>query len=327
MNGGEDLGEKFEKWQRTARERIEEIDRKLGISEKVESSIKSAAEQASRGAEKLKSEAEKTELGKEAVRITESTVEAAGSAAKAAWDASQPLREKAESAAGSAAKVAADAAKTIADKISDTAQKAGSAARSSAEAFSFGLDLTSALDSASRRARQAAAWVSENPLYALSTAGSGLVGAGLGLAFTTMSSHWLMNSALPVWMVKLLSKRFNGYLKSQEEKLAAGKLDEAEQERLAFQKDIALYVGAPMIAGFAFSSGAVLLANVLDPKTITGAPLSWLIGGSPFLEGIWFFANGVVCIKCGIDVVFMALGRPEAADEMINKARKLLPSA
>ena len=35
------------------------------------------------------------------------------------------------------------------------------------------------------------------------------------------------------------------------------------------------------------AANAVMMTNILNPKTITGAPLDWLIGGSPLLEGVW----------------------------------------
>ena len=50
-----------------------------------------------------------------------------------------------------------------------------------------------------------------------------------------------------------------------------------------------------------------MLTNVFNPKEITGAPISWLLGGNPLLEGVWFFANGVVCIQTSYDLFMIAL--------------------
>ena len=95
------------------------------------------------------------------------------------------------------------------------------------------------------------------------------IGAGLGVVFTGISSHWLLNSAIPTWSVKKLSEQFNDYLKRREEMIAKGQLSEADAERIRFERDIAKRIGAPLLGAFSFASGAVMMTNILDPKNIT----------------------------------------------------------
>ena len=54
-----DYKERFEKWQRDAKEKFEEIDEQLGLSDKVEGSVKVARETAKKGAEAIRENAEK----------------------------------------------------------------------------------------------------------------------------------------------------------------------------------------------------------------------------------------------------------------------------
>lgn len=153
------------------------------------------------------------------------------------------------------------------------------------------------------------------------------VGAGIGVVFTGISSHWLFNSALPAWSVKKLTEQFNGYLKKQQELIENGNLSEADAERVKFERDIARRIGAPLLGAFSFASGAVMLTNVLNPKTVTGAPISWLLGGNPLLEGVWFFGNGVVCIQTSYDLFMIALEDQEDVQKMVKEIKGLLPEA
>jgi hypothetical protein len=50
-----------------------------------------------------------------------------------------------------------------------------------------------------------------------------------------------------------------------------------------------------------------MMTNIFNPKTITGAPIDWLLGGNPLLEGVWFFGNGLVCFKTSYDFFMFAL--------------------
>ena len=332
-----DLKEQFDKWQREAKKSFEAIDERLGISEKIEHGAKTVAETAQKGAEHIRHEAERSEAGRRAVNAVEEGVRAAEGAAKKAWDISEPLRNAAGSAlddaaetaknAGKAAVEMADAAEnTAADVFNRTRDAVESGARRAAQALSFGAAWTRTIDSAFETARRTGEWVTSYPLRAAAAGSSLIIGAGLGVVFTGISSHWLFNSALPAWSVKKLGEQFIGYLRSQEDLIAKGSLSEAEAERVKFERDIVKLVGAPLLGAFSFASGAVMMTNVLNPKEITGAPLSWLLGGNPLLEGVWFFGNGLVCFKTGYDVFMIALDDNRDVERMMRSVKALLPA-
>lgn len=326
-----DYKDRFDKWQREAKEKFGEIDKQLGLKEKIEEGARVVVETAQKSAEKIKVEAEKSGVTKEAIKVAEQTVKAAGKSAKKAWDASEPVREAAEGAAGKTSEAASDvisvAVKKAGEFFDDAKETVGSGARRAADVFNFGASWTRTIDSTVRSISKASGWVQENPLQAAATGASMAVGAGLGVVFTGLSSHWLFNSALPTWSVKKLGESFNDYLKSQEEKIAAGDLDEAKAERIKFEADIARRIGAPMLGAFSFASGAVLMTNIFNPKTITGAPLDWLIGGNPLLEGVWFFGNGMVCLKTSYDFFMIALDGDKDVERIVKEVKGMLPGS
>src|SRR5919201_1859133 len=117
---------------------------------------------------------------------------------------------------------------------------------------------------------------------------------GLDAVLLGAHPHWLTHSALPVWAVRRLGKKFDGYLRERERLVAAGELDEAERKRLEFERKMVRYVGAPLLGAFSCAAGVAIWAQILQPGPIVGAPISWLLGGNPVLDGIWLFAKGVV---------------------------------
>jgi hypothetical protein len=203
----------------------------------------------------------------------------------------------------------------------------GTNAKRAAKAFSFGASWTRTIDSAMRSLSSASGWAQENPLQAAATGVSMAVGAGLGVVFTGISSHWLFNSALPAWSVKMIGEQFHEFLKRKEELIEEGRLTEAEAAQIRFERDIARRIGAPMLGAFSFASGAVMMTNVLNPKEVTGAPISWLLGGNPLLEGVWFFGNGMVCFKTSYDFFMIALDGHKDVEKMVKEIKGLLPEA
>lgn len=332
-----DYKERFDKWQRDAKEKFEEIDKQLGIKEKIGESARVVVETAQKGAEKIKNEAEKSEVGKQAVKVAGETIRTAEDTARKVWDASEPVRDVAEDAGEKAGGAVVDAGRTAADIIASAGEKAGEIfegardvvgtnAKRAATAFNIGAGWTRTFDSAMRSLRSASGWIQEKPLQATATGVSMAVGAGLGAVFTGLSSHWLFNSALPAWSVQKISREFNEFLKRKEELIADGRLTEAEADRIRFERDIARTIGAPMLGAFSFASGAVMMTNVLNPKTITGAPIDWIIGGNPLLEGVWFFGNGMVCFKTSYDFFMIALDGQKDVEKMVKEIKGLLPA-
>lgn len=338
-----DYKERFEQWQRTTKEKFEEIDKQLGLKEKFEEGAKVVKETAQKGAEsfkegaqRIKTEAEKSEVGKQAVKVAEETVKTAEKTAKKAWEASEGVRNVAEDAGEKAGEVLKSAGEKAGEVIGVAAGKAGevfeetrttfeSTAQKVAKAVGLGASWTRTLDSAFKTVQQTADWLTEKPLQAAATSVSIVVGAGLGAGMTLMSSNWLFNSALPAWSVKKVSEQFTNYLESQEELVKKGDLTKAEAERAQFEREIVKYVGAPLLGAFSFGAGAMMWANMFSPKTITGAPISWILNGNPLLEGVWLFGNGIVCFKTGYEFFMVALEDHEDVQRMMKELKGLLP--
>ena len=326
-----DYKDRFGKWQKDAKEKFEEIDKQLGLKEKIGESARAVASTAKAGAEKIKAEAEKSEVGKTAVKVAETTIKTAEETAKKAWEVSEPVRDVAEDVGKAAGKTAAEVISSAGEKAGEVFEGAkdtiGSGAKSVGKAFNLGIGFSRTVDSAMSAFSKTSAWVMENPLQAATTGVSMAVGAGLGVVFTGISSHWLFNSALPTWSVKKIAEQFNEFLKRKEELIEKGRLTEAEAERVKFERDIAKRIGAPLLGAFSFASGAVMMTNILNPKTITGAPIDWLIGGNPLLEGVWFFGNGMVCFKTSYDFFMIALDGDADVERMVKEVKGMLPQA
>jgi FtsH-binding integral membrane protein len=116
-------------------------------------------------------------------------------------------------------------------------------------------------------------------------------------------------------------------LKKQEDLIGRGALGEAEQQRAEFERKIAKYVGAPLLGAFSCAAGAAMWAQIFQPGAITGAPISWLLGGNPFLDGVWLFANGVICFHQGYKFFMIALANQEEVARVVREIKGLLPAA
>ncbi len=191
--------------------------------------------------------------------------------------------------------------------------------------LALGVSWTRTIDSAFRTISTTSTWVQEKPLQAIASGTSVAVGAGLGVVFTGLSSHWFFNSAIPAATVKFVAGKFDDHLKSQDALSKKGNLSKAETERLQFERDITKYVGAPLLGAFSFASGAVMMTNIFNPRTITGAPIDWILRGNPILEGVWFFGNGMVCIKTGYDFFMISLEDHKDVQRIVKEVKGLLP--
>lgn len=340
-----DYKERFEEWQKAAKEKLGEIDKQFGIKDKIEEGAKAVKETAQKGAEtlkegvdKIKAEAEKSELGKQAVKVAEDTAKTAGKTAKKAWEASEPIRNVAEDAGEKAGDVIKEAGQKAGEVINFTAERAGEVfdeARESVETtaqriskmLGLGVSWTKTIDSTIKTLNKTTEWVTENPVQAATTGVSMVVGAGLGAGFTLLSSNWFFHSALPFYGVKKVGDEFQNYLKKQEEQISKGELSDAEAERIKFEREIVKYVGAPLLGAFSCAAGAMMWAQIFSPKTITGAPISWLLGGNPILEGVWLFGNGTLCLKYGYEFFMVSLEDQEEVQRIVKEIKGMLPKA
>jgi hypothetical protein len=150
---------------------------------------------------------------------------------------------------------------------------------------------------------------------------------GLDAVLLGSHPHWLTHSALPVYGLRKASEKFDNYLKKQEGLIARGELAEAEQQRVEFERKVAKYVGAPLLGAFSCAAGAAMWAQIFQPGAITGAPISWLLGGNPFLDGVWLFANGVICFHQGYKFFMIALANQEEVVRVVREIKGLLPAA
>lgn len=322
-----DYKEAFEKWQKRATQKFEEIDAQLGLKEKIEDGAKVMYDVARTGADRIKTEAERSDLGKRAVKAADDVIGTAGNAARSVWDVSEPVRDAAADVGKTAGGAVFDTAERAGEVIEDTVNSVGNNTKRVVKVVGLGSSIGSTFAAGTSAAQKAADWAKNDPMRAAATGAAMAIGAGLGIVVTGISSHWLLNSAIPTWTVKKLADSFDGYLRRRERLIFDGQLSQAERERVEFERDLAKRVGAPLLGSFAIASGAVMMANVFNPTVLTGFPIGNIIGGNPILEGVWFFGNGVVCLKTGYDFFMIALDDDEDVDRLVREIKGLLPVA
>jgi hypothetical protein len=301
--------ERLEEWQQAARRKARELDEKYSISDIVGEAAKRGADTVASGAERLRAEAE---------RLTddEEVNETARRAASQVKKAGKVVRD----AAGDTGKRVFDDAKTYYDRAS--------------QIYDASARFTRASTAATAGALKARDWVKANPGKAAVVSVSLVLGIRAGAAFPGLDAvllgshpHWFTHSALPVWGMRKASEKFDNYLKKQEELIGRGELDEAAQQRVEFERKIAKYVGAPLLGAFSCAAGAAMWAQIFQPGAITGIPISWLLGGNPFLDGVWLFANGVICFHQGYKFFMIALANQEEVTRVVREIKGLLPAA
>jgi hypothetical protein len=313
-----DYKEKFDEWQQAARRKARELDEKYAISDIVGEGARVAGEAAKRGAETMADGAERLRAEAERLSEDEEVSEATRRAAKGVKMAGDKFRD-----------VAGDASKK-AGEVFDDAKKHYDRA---SQVFDKGARLTRASSAATVGVLKAKNWIQQNPGKAAVVTVSLVLGVRAGAAFPGLDAvllgahpHWLTHSALPVYGLRKAGEKFDGYLKKREELIGRGELDEAEQQRLEFERNVAKYVGAPLLGAFSCAAGAAMWAQIFQPGPIVGAPISWLLGGNPFLDGIWLFANGVICFHQGYKFFMIALANQEEVHRVVREIKGLLPA-
>lgn len=324
-----DYRDKLEEWREAARRKAREMDEKYNIRERVEEGAKAAGEAARRGAEKVSSGAERARA--EAERLGED-FDVQGHA--------QDVREQ----AGRAAEEAGRAAREAGEKLRAAGRSAGERAGEvfggakkyydrAARAYDVGARATRLTTASSVGLFRAYDWARENPKRAIVVTLSLATGVRLGAAFPGLDGvllgahpHWFTHSALPVWAMSRLGKKFDSYLQEREDLMAGGELDEAERKRVEFERKMVRYVGAPLLGAFSCAAGVAMWAQILQPGPIVGAPISWLLGGNPILDGVWLFANGVVCFHQGYRFFMIALKDVDDVSRIVREIKGLLPA-
>jgi hypothetical protein len=314
-----DYKEKLDELHRAARRKARELDEEFGIKDLVEEGARAAGAAAKRGADTVVSGAEQIRAEAERLADEKQLRETANQAVRRAKDAGEFIR----GAAGDAGKKAGEVFDEAKSYVSSASKVAGKGVRA-----------TRASAAATAGIMKAKDWVKENPGKAAVVSFSLILGVRMGAAFPGLDAvllgshpHWLTHSALPVWGLQKASEKFDGYLRKQEELIAAGKLSEAERERIEFQRKITKYVGAPLLGAFSCAAGAAMFAQIVSPGAITGAPISWLLGGNPFLDGVWLFANGVICFHQGYKFFMIALADQDEVNRVVREIKGLLPAS
>lgn len=313
-----DYKEKLDEWQQAARRKARELDEKFAISDLVGEGARVAGEAAKRGAETMANGAERLRSEAERLSEDEEVSEATRRAAKGVKVAGEKVRDVAGEGVRKAGEVFDDAKKHY-DRAS--------------QVFDKGARLTRASSAATVGVLKAKEWIKANPGKAAVVSVSLVLGIRAGAAFPGLDAvllgahpHWLTHSALPVYGLRKASEKFDDYLKKREELIGRGELDEAEQQRVEFERDIAKYVGAPLLGAFSCAAGAAMWAQIFQPGPIVGAPISWLLGGNPFLDGIWLFSNGVICFHQGYKFFMIALANQEEVTRVVREIKGLLPA-
>jgi hypothetical protein len=316
-----DYKEKIDEWQRVVRRKARELDEKYAVSNLVEDGARAASEVAKQGVDTLANGAEKLRVEAERLAEDRDVSETAKRAAKHARRAGKKASEVIRNAAGEAGIKAGEAveeAKTYYDRAAKVYNTSARVSRASSAATT---GLIKARD-----------WIKENPGKAALVSVSLVLGVRAGAAFPGLDAvllgshpHWLTHSALPVYGLRKVSEKFDSYLKRQEELIGTGALSEAEENRVEFERKIAKYVGAPLLGAFSCAAGAAMWAQIAQPGRITGAPISWLLGGNPFLDGVWLFANGVICFHQGYKFFMIALADQAEVAKVVREIKGLLP--
>ena len=322
-----DYKEKLDEWQKTVRRKARELDEKFALSDLVDEGSRVAGDAAKRGADTIASGAEKLragaellagdgDLGNTARRAADEAVRGAEKAGKIIQDAAGDVGKQASKTAGEVF----DDAKTYYDRASHFYETSAKVTRASTAATAGIL-----------KARE---WIKKNPGKAALVSFSLVVGVRMGTALPGLDAvllgahpHWLTHSALPIFGARKLSEKFNDYIRKQEQLIADGQLDEAERKRVEFARNLTKYVGAPLLGAVSCAAGAVMFAQILQPGSVVGAPVSWLVGGNPFLGTVWLFANGVICFHEGYKFFMIALADQDEVNRVVREIKGLLPAA
>lgn len=317
-----DYRDKLDEWQRAARRKARELDEKYDIKGRVEEGARVAQDAAKRGAESFATGAERVRA--EAERFGDET------------DVRERARHAAEETARRA-REAGDAFRNVAGSAGEKADEVFEAAKNyyerASQFYDVGARFTRASAASTAGLLKARGWIKENPGKAALVTFSLIAGVRLGASFPGLDAvllgshpHWLTHSALPVYGLRKVSEKFDGYLRKQESLIEKGDLTEAERERIEFERKITKYVGAPLLGAFSCAAGAAMFAQIFQPGRITGAPVSWLLGGNPFLDSVWLFANGVICFHQGYKFFMIALADQREVARVVREIKGLLPA-
>lgn len=316
-----------------ARRKTQELDEKFKLKDKLEEGVRAASEAARKGVEVVGDAVNNTreQAGKidEQFGVSEkvkATSEQAGEVLRSGAQAAKQVAT--DAGAGAFVKTAEDTAKDVFGSAANYYKRAE-------QAYNFSASSARATEAAISGFDKARTWIKENPgktavvtfsMIAGIRVGAALPALGATILGAGMVNDLFFNSALPVVGLRKLTEKYNDYLKDQEAKLASGEIDEAERASLEFQRNMTKYVGAPLLGAFSVAAGATMISAAFSGATVTGLPLSLILGANPLLNGIWFFANGVICISEGYKFFMIALADQAEVERVVREIKGLLPA-
>jgi hypothetical protein len=321
---------KLDEIRRRAEEAARKLDEKYDISSKVEEGRRAATDVIRKGtdaataglnaareeASRIDREHKITERAREGARKVEETVRNSGAKEKAKETASE----------------FAEDAKATASDIFGSARRYYESATGAAKSSVSAARLPASVKGAVSNARK---WVKANPGKAAIVSLAFIAGTRAGSAFSALdvtllgaggAGNWLFHSAIVPYGLRKLSEKYEAYLKRQEALLAEGRLSEAEQSRVKFERDMAKYVGAPLLGAFSVAAGAGLVYEAFTGAVVTGLPINLVLGGNPLLSSIWLFGNGMICFHNGYKFFMMALGDQEDVNRVVRDIKGMLPA-
>jgi hypothetical protein len=312
---------KFNELRDAAKRKAQELDEQYSIRDRVNQGV-NAATDAARTASEV--------IGDAAASARDRV-----NAIDDQYQVRQNVRNTASQAGDTIREGATEFSKSAEDTARDVFGQASSYYKRAEQAYNAGTSGARVAEAAFTGYGKAREWIAENPgktavvtlsLIAGIRAGSALPGLGATVLGAGAAGHWFFHSALPVVGIRKLTERYTEYLKEQEARIASGDVDDAERAKVEFQRNLTKYVGAPLLGAFSVAAGGAMIASAFSGATVTGLPLSILIGGNPLLNGIWFFANGVICISEGYKFFMIALADQDEVAKVVREIRGLLPA-
>ncbi|HVF88534.1 MAG TPA: hypothetical protein VNH22_00615 [Blastocatellia bacterium] len=331
------MASKLDELRRRAEQAARELNEKYDIKSRLDQGARAATDALRKGTEAASSginvaKEEVSRIDREH-KISESVSEGAKRATESARGAAATAEETfRNSGAPEKASDMASEARSKATDLFGEARKYYDNATGAARASVSAARLPSSVQGAVTSAR---AWVKENPGKTAIVSLALIAGARAGSAFSTLdvtllgaggAGNWFFHSAIVPYGLRKLSEKYEGHLKNQETLLREGRLSDSEQERVKFERDVAKYVGAPLLGAFSVAAGAGLMYEAFTGAAVTGVPISLVLGGNPMLSSIWFFANGMICFHNGYKFFMMALADQEDVARVVRDIKGLLPA-
>ncbi len=321
---------KLDELRRRAEQAAQDLDEKYRIRSKLKEGSRTAQDALRKGAQAAQTTIESARQEVSRIDREHGVSDAVKEAARrTAGAAKESIRES--GITGKAEEVVDDVKARTGDLLGDAKryyETASGAARTGASAVRLPGSVVSAVGSAR-------AWVKQNPgkaavvslaFVAGVRAGSSLSSLDVTLLGAGGAGHWLFHSAVIPYGLRKLSEKYEAHLKRQEELMIDGSLEEAARNRARFERDVARYVGAPLLGAFSIAAGAGLVYEAFTGAAVTGFPLSLVLGGNPMLSSIWLFGNGLVCFHNGYKFFMMALGDQKDVAKVVRDIKALLPA-